>query len=644
MRKILAVTALLTSTAIIAQDTTTLNEVVVTANKFSNKTTQTGKVVTVISRQDIDRAGSRDLAQLLTEQGGVYINGYTATPGKDKSIYMRGAKYDYTLITIDGVPVYDASGIGSNFDIRNISIDQVERIEILKGSQSTLYGSDAIAGVINIITRKGGQKPFSISGAAHYGSYDTYRTNLGINGQVKSFDYNLSYSGLTTDGFSEARKPAGSTAFYDHDGYEQSNFQANFGIQASPNVRVSPYFRYNRNKADLDQDAFTDELDYTSDLKNIQTGVRNEIKLGSAALNILYNFVRTDRNYLDDSTKSRNGFYTYNLMDYKSDEHFAEAYVVYPFSQWKLTAGADYRRSGTEQVSLSNFGPSVLKGDSVSQNQVSAYAALNYQSGSWNVEGGGRFNHHSEYGSNFAFNFNPSYLIHQQVKVFANISSGYKTPSLYQLFSIYGNRGLDPEASLNIEGGVQYFTKDGKASLRGTYFNRHIKDAIAFFFDPVTFESRYINQDEQKDHGFEIDGRLNISDKIQMRLLYSYVDGEITTRQAGKDTTYFNLLRRPKNLLNFSLGSQVTRGLYVNAQVTAAGDRQDLFFDPVTFEQQAITLKNYVQVNFYAEYALAKRAVKLFADLRNITNEDYSDIYGYNTARFNAYGGVRFQF
>ncbi|RYF83443.1 MAG: TonB-dependent receptor [Chitinophagaceae bacterium] len=159
MRKFFAVTAVFIGSQLQAQDT--LENVTLTANKYSTKTTETGKVVVTINRQQIEKAGSRDLAQVITELGGLFINGYTNNAGKDKSIYLRGAKVDYTLITVDGVPVYDASGIGSNFDIRNISVDMVERVEILKGSQSTLYGSDAIAGVINIITRRGGIKPFT---------------------------------------------------------------------------------------------------------------------------------------------------------------------------------------------------------------------------------------------------------------------------------------------------------------------------------------------------------------------------------------------------------------------------------------------------------------------------------------------------
>ena len=153
MKRIFIVAALSISSHLLAQQATvsadsvtTLNEVIVSANKYPNKTSLTGKVVTVITRKDIEQAGGKDLAQVINEQGGVYINGANSNPGKDKSVFIRGARVEHSLITIDGVPVYDASGIGSNFDIRQIPLDNVERIEILKGSQSTLYGSDAIAG------------------------------------------------------------------------------------------------------------------------------------------------------------------------------------------------------------------------------------------------------------------------------------------------------------------------------------------------------------------------------------------------------------------------------------------------------------------------------------------------------------------
>ena len=225
MRKIFAVTALIVSSQLQAQSlpqerNDSLENITLTANKFSTKTTETGKVVVTINRQQIEKAGSRDLSQVISELGGVYINGSNNNAGKDKSIYLRGAKVDYTLITIDGIPVYDATGIGSNFDIRYFPVDMVERVEIVKGSQGTLYGSDAIAGVINIITRRGGTGKANLSGVMHYGSYNSLRTNAAISGSVSKVDYTVGYSHFETAGFSEARQPASATVSFDKDSYK----------------------------------------------------------------------------------------------------------------------------------------------------------------------------------------------------------------------------------------------------------------------------------------------------------------------------------------------------------------------------------------------------------------------------------------
>src|SRR5687767_3146314 len=197
------VTILSIQQIISAQDSTTvraLDEVVITANKYPTKTSSTGKVLNVITRRQLEQAGGKDLSQLLNEQTGIYINGANSNPGKDKSVFLRGAKVDHTLITIDGVPVYDATGIGSNFDIRQIPIESIERIEILKGSQSTLYGSDAIAGVINVITKKGGDKPFGGHALLSYGSWQTVRAASGFQGNAGILSYNLGLNYFNTAG------------------------------------------------------------------------------------------------------------------------------------------------------------------------------------------------------------------------------------------------------------------------------------------------------------------------------------------------------------------------------------------------------------------------------------------------------------
>jgi vitamin B12 transporter len=146
-------------------NTRQLDEVVISATKFPKSKSETGKVLTVIDQDQIKRSTGKDITQLLNEQVGLVVSGSNSNPGKDKSVYLQGAKNEYTLILLDGIPLNDPSSVsGGAYDLRLISLDQVERIEILKGSQSTLYGSDAIAGVINIITKRGGDKPAGFFG------------------------------------------------------------------------------------------------------------------------------------------------------------------------------------------------------------------------------------------------------------------------------------------------------------------------------------------------------------------------------------------------------------------------------------------------------------------------------------------------
>jgi len=653
-KKFFMVTAVIISSQLNAQhdeDTTgkSMDEVVITANKFPIKTSLTGKVLTVITRQQLERCGGKDLSQVLGEQAGIYIGGANSNPGKDKSVYLRGARVDHTLITIDGVPVYDPSGIGANFDIRNLSIGNIERIEILKGSQSTLYGSDAIAGVINIITKKASSKKINVNGLLSYGSNETFHGDAGISGKQGILDYNASYTYFNTRGINEAVNQ-NNFPNPDKDGYTQNSAQANIGVQVNKNIRIQPYIRYSKFNGDLDQGAFTDELDYTVIQKSWQAGIRNEFTFGKAKLNVLYNYNYVNRLYIDDSTKSRNGFDIYSRGSYKGSEHFIDAYIPIPLNnKIKLTAGVDFRSSNSDQefFSVGFYGPfrSRYSKDSLKQNQVGLYAAVNINTNKgFNIEVGDRLNIHSEYGANDVFNLNPSFLINKQVKIFGNLSSAYRTPSLYQLFSEYGNKDLKPESAITAEGGLQYFSIDKKIMARAVYFNRNVKDVIFFYFNPSTYQSQYINQDKQKDHGVELETNFVILKNTLLKAFYTYVTGEITTKQNNKDTIYFNLLRRPKNSFGLNIGSQVTPRIYISSNLQSFGVRKDAYFDSQTFQTINITLKSYVLWDIYADYSFWKKRLKAFVDLRNITDSKYSEISGFNTLGFNVYGGVQFNF
>lgn len=620
-----------------------LDEVIVSANKYPNKTSLTGKVVTIISQEQIQKSGGKDLSQLLAEQAGVYINGANSNPGKDKNIYLRGGSISHTLITIDGIPVSDPSGIGGNFDLRNLSLSNIERIEILKGSQSTLYGSDAINGVVNIITRKNVKKPFGANALVSYGNNETFRGHAGINGKKGITDYNASFAYHGTKGINETENK-NNIPVTDKDSYKQTGFQFDIGIHPSENFSIKPFFRYGKLSGDIDQGAFTDELDYTYTQKSWQAGLKNEFIIGKSKINLLYNYNNIYRLYIDDSVKSRNGYDTYSKGEYSGGEHLIDAYVHTPLHKLlKLTAGGDFRFTDINYnyLSLPAWGPPTAIDTTLSQQGF--YTALNLKTpGGPNIEAGGRINFHSAYKNHFVFNINPSYLLNNKVKVFANLSSGYKTPTLYQLFSEYGNASLKPEKALTAEAGVQYFSPDKKFNTRITGFKRSVKDVFTFYYDAATWTSMYINRDKQEDYGFEWEGSYKAG-KTTVRASYSFTDGNITTKtSAGKDTAYFNLMRRPKSSFNINIGNQFTKSLFLSTSLTAVGKREDAYFDSNTFATVPVTLKSYALLDVYTEYTFSKYRIKLFAELRNITNTKYTEIAGFNTLRFNSYGGIRF--
>lgn len=647
MKKIfLHVAALIISSHIFSQQDSAihfLDEVVITATKSELKNSLTGKILTIISRDQLQRSGGKDLSQILAEEAGFYIGGANSNAGKDKSLYLRGARVDHTLITLDGVPLYDPSGIGSNFDIRNIPIMQIERIEVLKGSQSTLYGSDAIAGVVNIITRKSAEENFS--GVVSYGSNQTGRLNTQVHGKSKNSTYSLGYTFFRTKGIDEAGDNQTGT---DRDGMQQHSLNASAQVKPAKNLQVQPYVRFSHIKGDLDQGAFTDELDYTYNQKSLQTGTRSEWKTGKSKLVFLYNYNYINREYIDDSTKSRNGFDIYSRGSYKGSEHFADLYsntVIGPGVT--LTAGIDYRSSNSDQsfYSESNWGTysSKYAQDSLWQNQLGVYATVNVMTQKGlNAELGSRLNIHSEFGSHSVFNFNPAYLIQKKWKLFVNFSSGYRTPSLYQLFSEFGNKALKPESAFTAEAGFQYFGNENRFTGRMVFFKRNVKDVVFFYFNPNTFQSQFINQDKQKDFGLETELNFPVSPQFALKAFYTFVNGEITTNQNGKDTTYFNLLRRPKHSAGLSFHYRISTHFSLSTGSQYIGKRKDAYYDASSFQTVNTTENGYFLLNLYAEYSMQKKKTKFFVDLRNLTDSRYAEISGFNTTGFTVFSGIRF--
>ncbi|MFP5041363.1 TonB-dependent receptor plug domain-containing protein [Parasediminibacterium sp. JCM 36343] len=630
-------TALLTATALLAQqDTVTnnLDEVVVTANKLYQKQSTTGKVITVISKEQLEKSTGKTVAQVLNEQAGIVVNGALNTAGSVQTVYMRGANSGRVLLLLDGIPIGDPSEINNNFDLNLFSINDVERIEVCKGAQSTLYGSDAVAGVINIISLKSGiTKPINVKATVAGGKFNTYKGNVQVYGKADKLTYTARYSKIKTDGFSTAYDSSGKKEF-DKDGYDGNMANASVQYQATSQLLVKAFTMYSQYRADLDAAAFGDKKNEFTKSKNLTSGAGFSYKNDAVTLVGNYQYTKTHRLY-DDNYSAGSHFFSYN--DYKGISQFAELYTTVKLgSGFSLLSGADYRYgSYNNYINLvSSFGPYTSTSPDTSVSQTSMYASLSFidKKNKFILEVGGRLNTHSRYNTNYTYTFNPAFNINKQWRVFASIASGFKAPSLYQL-SLNGL--LLPEKSVNYEGGVQFQNKI--FNTRAVYFIRHINNGIDYNTDINYVNSNFFNYVSQKVNGLEYEINIKPTDKISINANYTLLlPTEVTQNRATfKDTVSYNyLLRRPKNTINVTIGVQPLKQLYLSLSGKYVSSR----YDAGGYGIADVKLDSYFILGANASYEINKY-VKFFADAQNLTNKKFFDASGYNSIPFVVNGG-----
>lgn len=616
---------------------TLLDQVIITANKVPQKQSTTGKVITVITKAQIEKSAGKTVAQLLNEQAGITINGALNNAGANQSVYLRGASIGRTLILLDGIPVYDPSFINSEFDLNLISMNDVERIEICKGAQSTLYGSDAVAGAINIITVKQNiTKLFNTKATLNMGNYGTFKGNVQVYGKTKNLTYTARYARLSTSGFSAAYDSTNHKNF-DNDGYKGD--VANVAVQYKPlpSLSVKGFVQYSQNKNDLDAGVFKDEKDQTVKNKMLMTGGSIHYTKNNIGITTNYQYSESKRNFFNDSLDIPSST-KFSTDKYYGKTQFVEAFTnINLGSGFNLLQGMDYRFSSMNEqfYSLSAYGSYNNELKTVAHHQSSVYASMSYNGcdEKLNIELGSRLNVHSKYGRNHTFTFNPSYTINKNYRVFGSIASAFKAPTLYQLYSDFGNPLLKPEYSTTYEIGVQQ--QYAKYSNRIVYFNRIIKDGLDF--DNNQF--KYFNINKQTIQGVEWEGSIQPIQALTITLNYTYLKPieQSQSRITFKDTTYNHLLKRPWHNFNINIGYQLNTDFYISASAKYVGKR----YDAGGFKKADIALNQYILLNVYTEYKFMKW-IKIFADAQNITNKKFFDVYGYNSIPFIVNTGITF--
>jgi vitamin B12 transporter len=641
-KRFLVLTALVMSSTLHAQqDTSFLQEVVVTANKVAKKQTETAKVVSVINREMLRQSGGRSVGELLNQVAGVSVPGANNNLGSNQTISIRGASAGNVLILLDGIPVNDPSVITNYFDINLLSIDQIERIEILKGGHSTLYGSDAVAGVVNIISRKTHTGKPCINASLASGSFNTVRSTAGISGTSSKLDYLLQLSSINAGGFSTAADTIGDKGF-DKDNYQQQTARAQVGYKTGTHSKLITGLLYSRYKTELDAGAFQDEQDFVSTNTNQQFNLGWLRRGAKTNFSIQYQYNEVERDYLDDSLYSSNTFIRFAKSNYIGRSHFADLYASTKVQNWELLAGADFRHHSTVQnyFSIGSWGPYTVPTLRVYMAQLSTYGSAIYKKNNFTTELGGRFNYHSEYGNNATFTINPAYRLNKAVRIFGNLYTAFKTPTLYQLFDPYsGNDSLLPEKGFIQELGID-FMQGKKFSGRVVAFNRKSKETILYTYDLTTFAGQYLNASSQTNNGFETELQWSFQ-PVSFRANYAFTNGTTKSRfdgtgaAIGKDTSYYNLYRIPKHAFNWLASYQIANWVF-NLSGRVASAREEFVYGAAP-----LTMQGYATFDLYTEHKFEKvKGLRAFLDIRNFTNTKYEEIRGYTTRGFNFMTGL----
>lgn len=604
-----------------AEGTRVLEDVVVSATRTLTSVSKLGSSVTVITSEEIEDRQQTQVIDVLRSVPGLSVV-QTGPKGGTVSIFMRGTENRHTLVLVDGVEFRDATQTGANADLRNLTTDNIERIEVVKGPQSVLYGSDAIGGVINIITRKGQKKPSGYV-SVEAGSYSARR---GVAGGSFGNDFlttSFTVSGTETDGFSVAREEDGNS---ENDGYE--NKSAGLKINANPSQILDLNFNLHLSRSEQDSDGFGYDKDGDSKslIDNLDTLDTDET---TGRLEGVFHFLENRWQMAVGGSYSRVEREMYlqfdNEYDFKGTiRKFDMQNTFFVNEQNTIVAGVETEKETYEDNSLEKR---------VTNNAV--YLQEQFAAGNFAAAVGIRYDDHDAFGGITTWRVAPTYTISATgTQIKGSVGTGFKAPSLYQLYGpdidygdwgyyVVGNENLEPEESTGYDIGIEQPLLDRQLVIAVFWFWNDIDDLIDY--NNADNLIGYYNIPGVQTQGIESTISWYPCDYFNMQLGYTYTDTE--------DDNGDRLDRRPLHKGTADLNFYPVKNLQVNLNAVYVSQRYD----------DDEELDAYTLVNLAASYQVCK-TVKVFGRIENFFDEEYEEVDGYGTADLSAYAGVKLNF
>ena len=615
------------------------DDVVVTANRAPTEIDRVAASVTLLDKAAIDRNQDIGVADLLLRTPGVSLSrngGY----GTNTSLRIRGAETDQTVVVIDGVKLNDPSSAGGGYNFANLLVGDAARIEVLRGPQSILWGSQAIGGVVNIVTPLP-ERALEASFDAESGSRQTASGRAAIGGLTGPLAWRIGAQAFATDGISAIAPQNGGR---ERDGYTNRNVQGRGVLTLAPGISADLRGYYSDGRTDLDSTT-GDTPEFTLNREFVGYAGLN-IDLFDARLRnrIAYGYTHTDR---DNYNPLRARQQTFDAAGRNQRFEYQGSLAI--ARGWDAVFGVENERSRFRSVSppasLATPVPAPARGRAEITGLYGQLTATLVDG--LTLTGGIRHDDHSRFGGQTLFAGGGIWTAPWGTVVRASYAEGFKAPTLYQLFSEFGNQALDPETAHGWEAGAEQRFLGGALAVGGTYFERRTANQIVFnscaassslplCFQPGSTTRRsgyYQNVAQAFAKGLEAIARFQAGPRLLLDGNYSWTVAEDRSLGAANGRW---LPRRPRHAANASATYTVPGGPSLGVAARWSGD---------SFDNAANTVKldRYTLVDLRAELPLSSE-VRLFGRIENLFDETYQTAFRYNTLGRSVYAGLRGRF